>query len=43
LIHPASAVVHNEGIQLGVIAQEIEEILPDMVKTESTGVKSVKH
>ena len=39
--NPASAVVHNEGIQLGVIAQEIEEILPDMVKTESTGVKSV--
>jgi trimeric autotransporter adhesin len=39
--HPSSAVVKKEGIQLGVIAQEIEEILPDMVKTESTGVKSV--
>ena len=36
-----SAVVHKEGIQLGVIAQEIEPILPDVVKTESTGVKSV--
>ena len=31
----------KEGIQLGVIAQEIETILPDVVKTESTGVKSV--
>jgi hypothetical protein len=39
--HPSSAVVKKEGIQLGVIAQEIEEILPDLVKTESTGVKSV--
>ena len=39
--NPRAAVVHNEGIQLGVIAQEIEEILPDVVKTESTGVKTV--
>jgi hypothetical protein len=37
---PSSDVVKNEGIQLGVIAQEIEEILADMVKRESTGVKS---
>jgi hypothetical protein len=37
----ASAVVRKEGVQLGVIAQEIEEILPDVVKEESTGVKSV--
>ena len=36
-----SAAVKKEGIQLGVIAQEIETILPDVVKTESTGVKSV--
>ena len=36
-----SAVVHKEGIQLGVIAQEIETILPDMVTTQSTGVKAV--
>ena len=36
-----SAVVHKEGLQVGVIAQEIESILPDVVKTESTGVKSV--
>jgi hypothetical protein len=37
----ASAVIHKEGVQLGVIAQEIEQILPDVVKEESTGVKSV--
>jgi len=37
----ASAVVKKEGVQLGVIAQEIEQILPDVVKQESTGVKSV--
>jgi hypothetical protein len=36
-----AAVVEKEGIQLGVIAQEIELILPDVVKQQSTGVKSV--
>ena len=39
--NPAAAVVTKEGIQIGVIAQEIEEILPDVVKTETTGVKGV--
>ena len=39
--NPASAVVNKEGIQLGVIAQEIEQILPDVVHEESTGVKTV--
>ena len=39
--NPDSAVVEKEGIQLGVIAQEIQDILPDMVKTESTGVMTV--
>jgi hypothetical protein len=38
---PRAAVVEKEGIQLGVIAQEIEDILPDVVETQSTGVKSV--
>jgi len=33
--------IDKQGIQLGVIAQELETILPDMVKTESTGVKTV--
>jgi len=36
-----SAVVKKQGIQIGVIAQEIEEILPDVVRTETAGVKSV--
>jgi len=36
-----SVVVNKEGTQLGVIAQEIETILPDMVETQSTGVKTV--
>jgi len=36
-----SAVVDRKGIQLGVIAQEIVEVLPDVVETSSTGVKTV--
>ena len=39
--NPKSAVAKKEGIQLGVIAQEIETILPELVKTESNGVKTV--
>jgi hypothetical protein len=40
--NPESAMVKKEGVQLGVIAQEIEDIFPDIVKThEETGVKSV--
>ena len=38
---PSHAAIPNKGIQLGVIAQEIEPIFPDVVKTESTGVKAV--
>ena len=30
-----------EGQQVGVIAQEIEQILPECVKTQTTGVKTV--
>jgi hypothetical protein len=33
--------IKKEGIQLGVIAQEIQQILPECVNTESTGVMSV--
>jgi hypothetical protein len=33
--------IKNSGVQLGVIAQELNEVLPDCVKTESTGVMSV--
>ena len=39
--NPKAAVVKEKGIQLGVIAQEIEEILPDVVATQDTGVKTV--
>ncbi len=39
--NPKAAVVEQEGLQLGVIAQEIEKILPEVVTTQSTGVKSV--
>jgi len=39
--NPKAAVVEIKGTQLGVIAQEVEEILPDIVKKESTGVKRV--
>ena len=35
------AVVKREGTQLGVIAQEIETFLPEVVKTETTGIKRV--
>jgi len=38
---PKHSAIDKQGIQVGVIAQEIEEILPDVVKEESTGVKSV--
>ena len=36
--HPA---IGKEGGQVGVIAQEILEVLPDVVKEESTGCLSV--
>ena len=38
---PTSSVVAKAGVQLGVIAQEIQAILPNCVKEESTGVLSV--
>ena len=33
--------IQKTGIQLGAIAQELQAVLPDCVKTESTGVMSV--
>ena len=36
-----SAVVNKEGLQVGSIAQEIEEVLPDVVRTSELGIKSV--
>jgi hypothetical protein len=39
-LEPQNA-IEIAGVQLGAIAQELKEILPDCVKTESTGVMSV--
>ena len=33
--------VDAEGLQVGSIAQEIEEVLPDVVNTNEMGIKSV--
>jgi hypothetical protein len=38
---PQVQAIKKQGVQLGVIAQELQSILPDCVKTESTGVMSV--
>jgi hypothetical protein len=38
---PQNQAVQKTGIQLGVIAQELQVVLPDCVKTESTGVMTV--
>jgi hypothetical protein len=38
---PTASAVDRAGVQLGVVAQEIQAILPDCVKEESTGVLSV--
>ena len=35
------AVVNKEGTQVGSIAQEIELVLPDVVRTNEFGIKSV--
>ena len=36
-----AACVDKKGVQLGVIAQELKEILPECVKEESTGIYTV--
>ena len=38
---PSHAAINKQGVQVGVIAQEIQAVLPDTVKEESTGVLSV--
>ena len=38
---PKNQTIEKTGIQLGVIAQELQAVLPDCVKQESTGVLSV--
>jgi hypothetical protein len=38
---PKNQVIKKEGVQLGAIAQELQQILPDCVTERSTGVLSV--
>jgi len=38
---PSHAAIEKEGVQLGVIAQEIQNVLPECVSENSTGVLSV--
>jgi hypothetical protein len=38
---PTHAVINKAGVQLGVIAQELQQVCPDCVKEETTGVLSV--
>ena len=38
---PSHAAINKEGTQLGVIAQEIQKVLPDVVEEMSTGCLSV--
>ena len=38
---PQDQAIQKQGIQLGVIAQELQAVLPECVKTESTGVMTV--
>jgi hypothetical protein len=38
---PNHLTIKKEGVQLGVIAQEIEKVLPEIITTESSGVKTV--
>ena len=38
---PSHAAINKEGVQLGVIAQEIQEVLPDVVRQETTGCYAV--
>jgi hypothetical protein len=39
---PKEQAIDIKGIQLGAIAQELQQILPDCVKQETTGVLSVQ-
>ena len=38
---PQNQAIEKSGVQLGVIAQELQQVLPECVKTESTGVMTV--
>jgi len=38
---PTHTIIKKSGVQLGVIAQELQTVLPDCVKEESTGVLTI--
>jgi hypothetical protein len=38
---PKEQVIDKAGVQLGVIAQELQAVLPECVKEQSTGVLTV--
>ena len=38
---PSHAAIKKTGVQIGLIAQEAQEVLPNIVKEETTGVLSV--
>jgi hypothetical protein len=38
---PQDQAIAKTGVQLGVVAQELQKVLPECVKTESTGVMTV--
>ena len=40
---PSHLAIEKEGVQLGVVAQEIREVLPNVVKEEETGFLSVSN
>ena len=41
LTQTSHAAIEKDGVQLGVIAQEIQKVLPECVSENSTGVLSV--
>jgi hypothetical protein len=38
---PSHLAIQKDGVQIGVIAQEVQQILPECVKQESTGFLGV--
>jgi hypothetical protein len=40
---PARGIHENEGHDIGVIAQEVEKIIPEIVTTRANGFKAVKY
>jgi len=40
---PKEGIHENEGHDIGVIAQEIEKVLPELVTTRDNGYKAVKY